>query len=47
MNIDDEHDKIKEKKLCHQCIGDEHLKSEIQDSGKRQKCSYCGQNAKS
>lgn len=27
--------------ICHECVGDEFLKTEIRDQGKRGKCSYC------
>ncbi|HRQ60873.1 MAG TPA: RES family NAD+ phosphorylase [Alphaproteobacteria bacterium] len=35
------------KKICHHCIGEKYLRAEIKSEGKRRKCSYCGQTAKS
>ena len=33
--------------ICHECVGDEFLKKEIQVQGKREKCTYCGKSRKS
>lgn len=32
--------------LCHECVGDQYLKSEIQDDGSRKRCKYCGRSRK-
>lgn len=33
---------ITEKYICHECVGESYLKSAIKDSGRKKKCSYCG-----
>jgi hypothetical protein len=38
----DEIDDLEEKKLCHRCVREEYLSSEIRSHGRRRKCSYCG-----
>ena len=35
------------KTICHHCIGDKYLKAEIKSQGKKRKCSYCDETAKS
>ncbi len=32
--------------ICHECVGDEFLKTEIRSHGKRGKCSYCQKSRK-
>jgi hypothetical protein len=46
MNKDDI-DELGSKKICHKCIGEKYLSAEIKAEGKKQKCSYCDQTAKS
>ena len=36
-----------EKRICHQCIGEEYLKAEVQKNGTIAQCSYCDQVANS
>jgi hypothetical protein len=42
MNMPDEEQLF----ICHECIGDEFLKKEIQVKGKREKCNYCDKSRK-
>ena len=35
-------DNLRRRKLCHACVAESFLRSEIQDHGKRAKCKYCG-----
>jgi hypothetical protein len=38
---------LKKKRLCHKCIGEKYLKSEVRQRGKPLICSYCGLRARS
>ena len=38
---------LKAKRLCHRCVGEECLKNEVRSKGRRRKCSYCGESARS
>jgi hypothetical protein len=42
-----EEDQSEKKRVCFVCVGEEYLKSEIHNEGKRTKCSYCGKSRKS
>ncbi|MBX3630757.1 MAG: RES family NAD+ phosphorylase [Nitrosomonas sp.] len=43
----DNDDELCAKNLCHHCVGESYLSAEIKSEGKKRKCSYCGQIAKS
>lgn len=47
MANDDDIDDLKAKRICHKCIGEEYLRTEVRNKGKVNKCSYCGGKAKS
>lgn len=47
MVNDDDIDTLRAKRLCHQCVGEKYLRSEVQHKGKRGQCSYCGQSLRS
>lgn len=47
MASDDDIDKLKAKRLCHQCVGEKYLGDEVQREGRRGQCFYCGRSARS
>lgn len=47
MPSQEDFEELKAKKLCHRCVGEAYLSDEIQRTGKRRKCSYCGGTARS
>ncbi|MCB1984061.1 MAG: RES family NAD+ phosphorylase [Burkholderiales bacterium] len=47
MTDKDDINKLSAKKICHHCIGEGYLSTEIKKEGKQRKCSYCGKTAKS
>lgn len=46
MTTSDEIEKIKKRRICFQCVGDDYLSDEILDRGKTRKCFYCGTKQK-
>jgi len=42
MTTDETIDVLCAKCLCHRCVGEDYLRTEIKAKGKRRKCSYCG-----
>jgi len=38
---------ISNNNICHRCVGEKYLKSQVRREGKRCKCSYCGKTFKS
>ncbi len=47
MAYKDDTDELCAKNLCHHCVRESYLSAEIKSEGKKRKCSYCGQTAKS
>jgi hypothetical protein len=47
MNENDDFEKLKIKRLCYQCIGEQYLKDEVQQKGQRGRCSYCSRSVQS
>ena len=43
-HFDDVED-LKDKRICHQCVGETYLSNDIALHGTVAKCSYCGQSA--
>ena len=43
----DEHDELIRKKICFECIGDDHLSALATKDGKKSRCQYCGEKNKS
>lgn len=40
-------DEIKAKRICFECVGEVYLSDEIDQTGEKAKCSYCGETAQS
>ena len=41
MSFDNAIDELKGKQLCYCCVGEEFLKGNVRNTGKKRKCSYC------
>lgn len=43
----DDIDELNSKRICFECVGDEYLSKEVEQSGQVDECSYCSQTEKS
>ena len=47
MEDDESIDELRQKALCHECIGEEYLAAEVRKEGQDRTCSYCGKKGQS
>lgn len=47
MSYHDDLDEVKQKRVCHECVGESYLSNDIETTGVVATCAYCGTTDKS